>query len=177
MVSILNKQKSSIMKSIIKTAFTVLLILTATLSFGQSKQLPHDYKEQKQIEHLKKLKAELELSEDQEIQLKAIFKDRNEQIYAKRKANAGLDKSYEAAMKQAKIELMEMRKQLNAVTNERIAEVLDEQQMEKYKAMSKERKLEKKQRHQERLMEQQHQHRKMEEGDTHQHEDGVEHSH
>lgn len=165
------------MKSSIKAVFTALLILSASLSYGQHKKMRHEKKVQKNSEYFEKLKSELELSEDQENQMRAIFEERHEQMKAQKRVNSDGDEVDEATRKQERVEQMERRKQMNEEMDIRIAEVLNEEQMAKYKAISQERELEMKARHQERLMEQEHEHRKMEEGDVHQHEDGTEHKH
>ena len=165
------------MKSSIKAVFTALLLLGASLSYGQHKQMQLEKKKQHKQEYFEQLGSELELSEDQEIQLKAIFEERHEQMKAQRKANADLDRTDEEARKQAKMKQIEMRRQLNAEMDLRVAEVLNDEQMVRYKAMSKEKKLEMKERHLEQVMDEEHIHRRMKEGDLHQHEDGTEHSH
>ena len=56
------------MKSNIKTVFTALLIFSASIAYGQTNQLPYNYKEQKRAQQIERLKTELELNEEQEVQ-------------------------------------------------------------------------------------------------------------
>jgi len=165
------------MKSIFKASLIAVLIFGAALSYGQNKEMRHEKKEQKIDEHFEQLKAELNLTEEQESQLKVIYKERNEKMKSLRPTKDEMADMDEEARKEAKMEHMKMKKQLNAEMKEQVAEILDEDQLGKYKAMSEERKLGMKESHQNRKMHGEQQHRLMDGGDMHQHEDGTEHKH
>ncbi len=165
------------MKNILKGSFILMLMFGAALSYGQSMEETKKQRTLKMQEEFEELKTELELTDDQAEQLKTLYKERKEKLQSQRPSKEDINAMNPDQKKELKMYQMKLKKQLTDEMNIQVAEILNEEQLVKYKTISKEKKLEAKKRHQYQEMEGQHDNKKMEEGDVHQHEDGVDHKH
>ena len=123
--------KPNNIKTIVKNALVVVLIVAGTSSFAQ------DYKGEKGKEKTESIINELGLSADQAEKVKTIFKEEKEVRKAENAPRAEIEKLSDEdkriAMAKRKLTMAEAEK----ATNVKLKEVLTEEQMEKYTTLKK----------------------------------------
>lgn len=121
------------MKTIVKNALVVALIVAGTSSFAQER------KGENGKAKMESMINELALSADQAEKVKAIFMEEKEVRKGERTSKAEMEKLSDEdkriALAQRKLKMAEAEK----ATNMRLKEVLTEEQMEKYTALKKQK--------------------------------------
>jgi len=128
------------MKNLLKIIVPVALICVGTnLNAQEMKMSPDERKENKQ-EQFEKMKAELNLTEDQAAKVKAIMVERREEMKENRVSKEEMMEMSAEQKKAMKVEKMQERKEMKAEVDTELKEILSEEQMQKYEAMMAERK-------------------------------------
>lgn len=151
------------MKNAMKTLIACFVILISAPSFAQHVKKERGMSEAQVKENFKKMATELNLSEEQNTEVKEILLEQRKQMRALGEERKGLATMGEVEKKEAREEIMLRRSEIENNTSTRLASVLEPEQMKMYLEMKENRRAKMKHARKERVK-----HRPMKQGEMHQ---------
>lgn len=155
----------------LKTLLLGLFLVSTTLMYAQDRHAAKKHKFEKKQENFEKLKAELDLSEEQSEQIKQLYVERNQRLQENRPSADEMQEMSDEDKKAVRMEQMKLRKELTSEMREQIRTLLTDEQIERFEAMKEERFSEGEMEHRPRKM------HKSDEEHHRQHKEGIKHDH
>ncbi|MDB4060560.1 hypothetical protein OAD50_05410 [Vicingaceae bacterium] len=127
------------MKTVVKSTLVAALLVVGTASFAQGNKGGQEHKGENKKAQMELMISELGLSADQEEKVKIIFKEEQEARKSERIPKSEMEKLSDEdrriAIAEQKLKMAESEKAMN----ERLGEVLNEDQMEKFMTLKKQK--------------------------------------
>lgn len=165
-----HKLKRDTMKNL-KTLLLGIFFFSSTLMIAQEGHIVKKQNLEIRQENFEKMKAELDLTDEQSEQIKQIYAERNQRLQDDKPSADEFEGMADEEKKAHRMEQMKLRKQVNIETREQIKAVLSDEQIERFEKMKEERFNESEMQHRPRKM------HKSDEEHQHQHKKGIKHEH